>query len=272
MPGARRPTGQNAGNRQLPDPYGGFVAASVDAVLDEVFVDLLLSQGYLRCGPSRAYVEFVTAFESYADTLRDPSVQLEFLDVCRSFADVAGTSKIDFHDHTDDRGYKLSFQLEYELAIEVAWNPHDVRAEFAELAVAAVRLVCHDLARSPIRFFADDPFPGRSTVRGITYYPNGSPGVDWHVDDCLAQFIAIPPGDAALYVARALPPPRGLGGIATSPGAVAVGGGIAPETVLLLGDQAGILRSGARGTPHAVAPVSRRRTSVTHFLWAPQTA
>ncbi len=235
-------------------------------MIDEVFIASLVEHGFLRCGPSRGYVEFERKFEEYAAVLRTDGLRQDFSELTSRLPESSGISKVDYQPEDDPRGHKLSIQFEYDFADTVLWDEESVRPEIVELAAAAVRLVRYDLMRSPIRLMAGDPSAQRSTVRGIIYYPGSFPGVGWHTDGCVAQFISIPSGDRSLYVNRQLPPDRSVQPEVT-PGAVNVPGGPTPETLMLLGEQASYLAELARATPHAVSALNAPRTVVTHFVW-----
>jgi hypothetical protein len=232
-----------------------------DDILDQKFIDILVESGYLRCGASRAYAEFEMVIDDHESYFRSGDGQLAFAKLVTKHARGPTASKIDYHGPDDLRGHKLSVQLEYREAERILWD-RDVADPFRALAAATVRLVRHDLQRSPIRLLFSEPDRRLSTVRGIIYYPGAHPGVDWHTDGCLAQFISIPAHDASLTLL--IRPPRGSHG-GRRP--VMIEGGAAPETVLLLGRQAPRLKRSAVATSHAVAAVSARRAVATHFLW-----
>jgi hypothetical protein len=244
-----------------------FMGSSFDSKIDQAMLGVLVRDGYLKCGPSRAYVEFESRLAEHAKEFCRPEVQREFADVCAEYPSEAGSSKLDYQGVDDPRGHKLSLQLEYDLVRRLAWRDVDLRPSFHQMAVSAVRLVAHDVARSPLRVQPAGGSQVRSTVRGILYLPGEYPGVGWHTDGCLYQFISIPAEDRSLYVHQSSLPLLSNSEPENEPGAVRIEGGSVAETVMLLGRQVAMLVPGARATPHAVSQIKASRTVATHFVW-----
>lgn len=239
------------------------MASRYERDIDGVFLESLVRCGYLRLGPSRAHVEFESVVLKHERLLMDSKAQREFADLCGGLGNTDSVSKIDYQSADDTRGHKLSIQLDYDDAVSILWTD-DAREEFIDVAAAAVALVRDNVRRSPIRFVFQD-LSLRSTVRAIVYMPGVHPGVRWHTDPCLLQFISIPAHDSALFISdKAL---VSCDEIETAASATLVAGGPTPETVLLPGAQAAALHAEATATVHAVRAIDSRRAVATHFVW-----